>query len=106
MEINTNLLPFVHDLLGGVDLIAIQAIQECDTHNCRLDTGMVGQGGKDGALHLDVNHTIVPQLFQVGHLVVLTELAEGSVQSALTLVEIVCAQSLANDGVIGIVSTG
>lgn len=96
----------MHDLLGGINLIAVQAVQKRDTHHRRLDAGMVGQGGKDGAFHLDVNHTMIAQLFQVRHLVVLTELAEGSVQSALTLVEVICAQSLANDGVIGIVSTG
>jgi len=96
----------VHDLLGGVNLVPIQAVQQGHTNHRCLDPGMVGQGRENGALHFDIDHPVLAQLLQVGHLVVLAELAEGPVQATLSLVKVVGAQRLANNGIVWIIGTG
>lgn len=100
------LLPLVHHLFGCIHLVAVKAIQHCDADNGRLDARMMGKRCEDGALHFDVNHAIIPQLLEVGHLVGFAELTEGTIQASLSLIEVVCALRLANEGVIGIIGAG
>lgn len=66
----------------------------------------MGKRCEDCALHFDVNHAIIAQLLEVGHLVGFAELAERTIQASLSLIEVICALRLANEGVIGIIGAG
>ncbi len=71
------------------DLVAMETVEEGDTHDGSADFGVLAVGSEGQRLHLHVHHAFFADVLQEGHLVVLGEPAERSVQPALA-----CASSI------------
>ena len=88
-------LPLEHDFLRRVDQIPVGPVDDGHADDGGADSDRVSDARETRGLHFDVLHPDVGHPTQVREFVRLGELANGAVDSALTLVEVVRADGFA-----------
>lgn len=83
-------------------LIALESVEKTDADDGRRDARVMRESREREALHLDIDDPRFTDLAQIIHFLVLSEIAECTVQTSLTLVKVVGAHRLAYHRVVRI----
>eukprot|EP00123_Amoebidium_parasiticum_P014249 comp22411_c0_seq1/m.33523 comp22411_c0_seq1/g.33523 ORF comp22411_c0_seq1/g.33523 comp22411_c0_seq1/m.33523 type:complete len:311 (+) comp22411_c0_seq1:491-1423(+) len=85
------------DSLAIGNLVSVKAVKEGHGTHGGGDTHAVAEGTEEEGLHLDVHDASRMGLVQVLHLLRLGVLADGTVKTALTLIEVISGHGVAAD---------